>query len=1392
MRPSRTLRIPFTLLILAAGAAVPLHAGELRGRLVFPDGTPARGVSVAAVPYETPREAALREVHRDPPPTPIASASSGADGRFTLAVTRKDARYVVQLSGGAAVPAALEGVWEESETEELADAVVSKAEPLSGKVVDGAGAPVAGAEVTLVPGSPAQGTGLDPLPRTVRTGADGSFRFDAAFASGNAVSVEKEGLAPARLAGLASGALRRPIVPGEGVALAGTVLRSDRKGPAKGVLVRWDGAAATRWTETDENGRFSFAHAPPGKGVLTADGGEAGVATVAHLVLPLAADKPLVVTLAPAAALEGRIVDAKSSRAVPRAKLVAKAVDGVHVTRSGPDGRYRIGPLPAGRFHLRVDEPRYVLWEKNSLALRPTETKPLDVALVPGASISGRVTDEKGVPVADARGSLEKSGQTGLAVMIRRARGGAAGASGFRTGPDGSFRASRLAPGDGQKLTVSHPEFESASVAGLSLPPGGTKAGITVVLRRGIAITGLVHDKDGAPVAGAEISLRQDFGMRGGRRGAVAMVNIAGGPDRPAATSGPDGRFAIPGVSRGEWAVVVAKRGWGTERVAPVKVGEEHDTQPLDVTLAPGAAIAGTVRSKGGQPLEGYTVLVRTAGAPMGAGGSPGEPTGPDGSFFADGLKAGQSYDLTVISGAGLGPSKSVVAPSDGVELVVSGNGRIAGRALDEKSGRPLTDFTVSAEPDMAGGRMIRVAARAVGRRARSLSPSDAVHAEDGAFVLEDVPAGAWSVVVEAKGYQTARVSGVTVEEGATRENVEVRASPGGALTGRVLDARTGRGVPEVSVSAEPASGGGPMAILVALDDGSGVTTDADGRFTVEGLAPGRYKVTARHPDYAEGSESAEVKETGGTAEIRLAAGNVLGGVVVNAARQPVAGAEVSLNEQGEGGFGRAFAGGQTTTTDGGGRFRFDHLTAGRFQLSAALSGRNAPPLDVVVAPGDAREDLLLAIGAGITIHGVVTGLPDDQRSGVAVSGSGPDGWGASSRTGADGTFELTGAPAGAILLRAQAGDFLGGMKSASKQVVASDDQPVLEAEIAFEQGFTISGRVTKSGQPLAGATVSANLQGGGGRSASGRSDDGGVYRLDGLQPGRYSVTAFANSPGATVKSQTVDLAADQTLDIDFPIARIAGAVVESGTKRPLADANVTATAADATGGPGGIRMGITTDSNGRFALEGLDTKSYTVTVQKADYLFEKRDVAAQEQGSDDLVIELTRGQGIGIQVKDGLSGIALRSVFVRVSDTAKHPVFSDTVSLDGDGNGEVPSLPPGVYALWLDADGYAPRTVDSVSVPSSAVPVVMTPGGTVVVNAGPKTLASGSARLQFLTAAGTPYQLGPFAGEGMVTVSLPIRRFEHFAPGNYTVQAGTAGQAFSVSEGQTTVVTLP
>src|SRR5262249_20860726 len=146
------------------------------------------------------------------------------------------------------------------------------------------------------------------------------------------------------------------------------------------------------------------------------------------------------------------------------------------------------------------------------------------------------------------------------------------------------------------------------------------------------------------------------------------------------------------------------------------------------------------------------------------------ERTGPDGTFLLEGLTAGETYEIQAMSENGPGARKSATAPAD-VEIVVSGKGRIRGTVVDAESGKPIPDFEVGYEPSGMGGMRMRF--RAVEGR----SPGDpaAVHADDGAFVLEDVTAGRWDVQASASGYQKGRASGVTVDEGGTTDGVEVR-----------------------------------------------------------------------------------------------------------------------------------------------------------------------------------------------------------------------------------------------------------------------------------------------------------------------------------------------------------------------------------------------------------------------------------------------------------------------------------------------------------------------------------------------------------------------------------------------------------------------------------------
>src|SRR5262249_9669652 len=147
------------------------QGGEVQGR-VLAENKPLSGVAVAALPFESPEAEARREALRQEEPKPIVSATTSADGTFSLALPPTAGVGRLRASGGGAVPVFLGRGLDASESDDLGDVPVARAAALAGKVVDGRGGPVVAATVTLRAG----GRGFEEasgLPVTTTTVADG-------------------------------------------------------------------------------------------------------------------------------------------------------------------------------------------------------------------------------------------------------------------------------------------------------------------------------------------------------------------------------------------------------------------------------------------------------------------------------------------------------------------------------------------------------------------------------------------------------------------------------------------------------------------------------------------------------------------------------------------------------------------------------------------------------------------------------------------------------------------------------------------------------------------------------------------------------------------------------------------------------------------------------------------------------------------------------------------------------------------------------------------------------------------------------------------------------------------------------------------------------------------
>lgn len=1373
-------RIAFLLAGALLAMSSPAVAAPLRGKVLL-DGRPAAGATVAAIPQEEPLDAARREARGAPEPAPLATVATSSTGEFELRVAAPEGRDVlfrVRVSAAGAVPVELVESRDAAEEEELGDLVLHRAEPLAGRVRGPDGAPVAGALVRLLAHGPVDRPALTTAKaQETTTDADGQFRFVTAAADRNELLVQAAGFAPARVGGAKAGALPRAISLEPGLALSGVVRKKDGR-PAAKALVRYEADdAESRWVETGVDGSFRLADLPKRRGTVVADGGEDGFAEAGGATPGSTA--PLVLSLAPPAILEGRTLDASSLKPVPRVRLEVASGSGRFAARSGPDGRYRLRGVRPGSATVRAEEPRHVPWARRSVPVEKGATRTLDVLLTRGATLSGRVVDEEGRPVTGAGVSLLSSTESAFEAAIRIR---SASSSRLRTRSDGSFTADRLPPGESQRLLVRHPEFESGTVGGISLVAGGVRSGVVVTIRRGVVLAGRVRDPDGEPIAGAEVTAGPSFAVRSSGAGSLARRRAGAWEEPRTARSGADGSFELRGLEPGSVAVTVKAPGRATESVDPVRLVRGTRPEPIEVVLGPGATISGRVVRRTGGGATGYYVVARSRRSPAGGPGSPNANPETDGTFVLEALRAGETYDLQLFGGAGAigpGPRKEgILAPAADVDFVVGGTGRIEGSAVDGRTGQPLGAFEVSFQEDGPGrGGVFRVP-RGVGRFTGGAGEARPVESPDGRFALEEVPAGKWQVVVTAKGYQAGRASGVVVEEATTTEGVEVRVPPGSVLRGVVRDARSRRAIPDARVRVEGETGGADPS-----QGSGGLVTDLQGLFEAEGLAPGKVTVWVEHADYTTRKENAVLAEGGSSVEIALSHGSTLGGVVFSETRQPVPGASVALQ-------GGAPGGGDETTTDAAGRFRFDHLSPARYKLRASLTGQSSEPAEAVVVEGEPASDVTLVLSGGATLRGTVSGLPETLRGGVTVSANGPREFWATVRTGPDGRFELSGVPAGQISVRASAGDFASGTtRSANASVTVAEGQTEAEVEIVFEGDGALSGRVTRGGKPVADARIVAGAARTG-RSASGRTDETGAYRIEGLTPGEYEVRVSADAYGrAGNVSRTVKVDGEARLDVELPIASLFGLVVDASTKQPLGEVRVAASLETGSESRSGAAQ---SDSNGRFFVEELEEATYALTFRRRGYQDARSSARASERGGDAGTIEMTRGDGLEVRVRDGIYGIPLGSALVRVKDGRGDVGDPTWLTLDGDGKGEIAFLRPGTYTIVVGGTRYAPRTFGNVSVPGPALLVSLTPGGTLELKYGPVALAKGFATL--LDALGRPHAFRAYGTEGRVTLTAAGHAtIEGLAPGSYTLAVeGMEPKTFSVTEGGKALVELP
>lgn len=539
--------------------------------------------------------------------------------------------------------------------------------PVSGLVVDEAGAAIAGARVAArdvslpwdLPDSRDLATTDGKGRFTIEAVAAGTYRFTASHgehAPGSSQPVTVDGSSrvdDVRIALAAGGIAAGRVVDAAGAPVPWATVRI---GAGRGAMRTQE--VATRQVVAGAQGQFEVKGLARAALMAIALSDQASSQAVAFDLAAAREKRDLVLTLDVNGSIAGVVVDG-AGEPVPEAQVAGYpdffagevgddfALRGPATDSTDGGGRFVLRGLPKGSYRLF---PSRSGLGQNPFAREGVKARTGDaevrLVLQADGGIKGKVVFDDGS--APALFTVSTGYLAGVPVA----------------GGDGSFELPAVAPGT-HDLAIRGPDFAETFVRGVEVVSGQVKDVGSVRVKRGRNVTGRVLGPDGRAVAGATVVLgKQLFGD--GK--SLASAQLAGFEDRMGVrrtTSDGEGRYALRGIGDKELIIAAEHEAAGRSPAMPVPAGAA--SVAIDLELAGVGSVSGHVRA-GGKPAAAQVIATAQGASHQNIM----VRTGDDGLYTIERLAAG-SYKLAAMLGSGMGGTMSsrVVAVKPGQKATV-------------------------------------------------------------------------------------------------------------------------------------------------------------------------------------------------------------------------------------------------------------------------------------------------------------------------------------------------------------------------------------------------------------------------------------------------------------------------------------------------------------------------------------------------------------------------------------------------------------------------------------------------------------------------------------------------------------------------------------------------